>query len=338
MKRLIVIVLALSTWACTDKLTDLSDFKSDFYELQSKTLRMNEELEIQFHENQDKIDSISLILNGNPIKNKEILTLSNATLGVNNLEIYVYLKSHHIYGKTQFGILSPERETAVEYEVLNQYPHNQELFTQGFFYHDNKLYESSGQYGRSKLVSYALGSSQYIREVKQDANVFSEGATLFKGKIYQLTLNERKIFVYDPNTLELIQTLETPPMLKEGWGLTSTEDELIMSDGTQNIFFFDENLNYKRRVQATGNISIYTYINEMEYINGRIFANVWQTPYILIIHPESGKVEQYYDLNSLNESKGTDDVLNGIALYKDRILVTGKNWGTIYELPLPKEE
>lgn len=338
MKKVAILLLIGSILSCTDKIKGLSDFKSDFYELQAKSIHLNDELEVQFLQNQDKIDSVSLILNGKPMKNKDVIHSENAVLGINELEIYVYLQDKHIYGKTQIGILSPERETAVDYQLINEYPHFQELFTQGFFFHDNKIYESSGQYGKSKLVAYALGSSQFIKETKQEPNVFSEGATLFQNKIYQLTFRERKIFVYDATSLELIKTLEMPSQLKEGWGMTSSEDELILSDGTQNIFFFDENLNYKRRIQVTGNVSIYNNINEMEYINGKIFANVWQTPYILIIDPKTGRVEHYYDLNSLNESRGSDDVLNGIALYGNTILVTGKNWRKIYELTLPEIE
>ena len=144
------------------------------------------------------------------------------------------------------------------------------------------------------------------------------------------------LFCRPSNACKFFLLLELPAIVKEGWGLTTNGEEIIISDGSQNIYFFDKDLNFNRKIQVTGNLSIYTNINEMEYINDRIFANVWLTNFILIINPETGAVEQYYDLNEIDESTSTDDVLNGIALYNDNILVTGKNWNNFYEINLPK--
>src|SRR5690606_24463561 len=106
----------------------------------------------------------------------------------------------------------------VEFEVVKEYPHPAELFTEGFFFHNDKIYESAGQKGKSKLVSYSLGSTDYIQEKYQDKEDFSEGIALLNGKIYQLTYRQRKIFVYDENSLELLETLELPQIVREGWG------------------------------------------------------------------------------------------------------------------------
>lgn len=335
MKKILLASLVLFTVSCKNEIKSLNELKSNFYEFQTKALHLGDELNVTFAENEDKIDSISLLVNGQRIKNNDKIEAPTAILGSNQLELYVYINGKNIYGKTSLAVLNPVEETPVEFEFIKKHPHNKELFTQGLFYHNNKIYESSGQYGKSKLVTYNLGSTDYTNEVKQDADIFAEGAEILNGKVYQLTLKERKILVYDANTLELIDTLEMPAIIKEGWGITSNGEELLISDGSQNIYFFDEELNFNRKIQVTGNVSIYTNINEMEYINGKIYANVWLTPYILIINPETGAVEQYYDLNEINESTGPDDVLNGVALYGNNILVTGKNWNWLYELNLP---
>lgn len=335
MKKLLFASLTLLVISCGKEVKSLSDLQSNFYEFQQKPLHMEDELNINFLANEDKIDSVVVLINGQRIENHQKLHAPAAHLGSNLLEIKVHLGGNTIYGKTTLAILNPVEETPIEFEILKKHPHNPTLFTQGFFYHDQQIYESSGQYGKSKLVTYPLGSLDFNQEKNLDPTLFAEGAEIINGKVYQLTFRERKILVYDAKTLDLIDTLDMPAEVKEGWGLTSNGTELIISDGSQNIYFFDASLHLNRKIQVTGNVSIYTHINEMEYIDGKIFANVWLTPYILIIDPLSGAVEQYYDLKKIDESVGDDDVLNGIALYGKNLLVTGKNWKNIYEINLP---
>lgn len=335
MKKILIASMALLVISCGKEIKSLSDLQSNFYAFQQKPLHMEDALNITFLENEDKIDSISILINGNRIQNNEKITAPTTHLGSNLLELNVYIDGKSIYGKTTLAVLNPVPETPVEFEILKQYPHATSLFTQGFFYHDQMIYESSGQYGKSKLVTYDLGALNFKKEINLDPKLFAEGAEIIDGKVYQLTFRERKILVYDAKTLDLIDTLEMPAEVKEGWGLTSNGEELIISDGTQNIYFFDKNLTFNRKIQVTGNVSIYTHINEMEFIDGKIFANVWLTPYILVIDPATGAVEKYYDFKEIDESVGDDDVLNGIALYGKNILVTGKNWKNIYEVNLP---
>lgn len=322
--------------SCENKINSLSELKSNFYEFKEKPIHSGEILNIEFNAHADKIDSVSLILNGVPFKNNTPLDSSNSTPGLNKLQMKVYIGDDYIWGETVASVLSSFKETPIEFEVVKEYPHPVELFTEGFFFHNNKIYESAGQKGKSKLVNYSLGSSSYIQEKKQDKEDFSEGIALLNDKIYQLTYRQRKVFVYNAGSLELIETLKLPDTVREGWGMTTNGKELIVSDGTQNIFFFDEQFNLKRKIQVAGYVSIYTNLNELEFINDKLYANVWQTNYILVINPDSGVVEQYYDLTSLSETKGSDDVLNGIASYKNTVLVTGKNWSRIYELAIKK--
>ncbi|HLV24348.1 MAG TPA: glutaminyl-peptide cyclotransferase [Moheibacter sp.] len=321
--------------SCKDEPKTLSDLKSNFYEIQHNGLRLGDSLNIYFFEHEELVKSVEISWNGKAFENHTVMDSINTKLGINELKIKVNLEGNSILGETKVPILNSFKETPVEFEVVKEYPHPKELFTQGFFISDGKIYESSGRYGHSKLVTYKPGSVNYSEEIKQDPTIFSEGIAWLNDKIYQLTYKERKVLAYDAKTLKLESEIPYPAFLKEGWGMTTNGKELMVSDGSQNIYFFDSDFNLQRKIQVAGYQSVYTYLNEMEFINGKIFANVWTTNFILIINPESGAVEQYYDLTSLSETKGSDDVLNGIALFNNRLLVTGKNWEKIYELPLP---
>ncbi len=335
MKKIIGVLFLILIVSCKKELKSLSDLQSNFYELQHNGLRLGDSLNVYFFKNQDFVDSLELTLNGNSIPNHFVMDSSNTLLGVNNLKIKVYVGNDFIAGETNIPILSSTKETSIPYEVVKEYPHPKELFTEGFFYHDAKIYESSGRYGRSKWVSYPLGSVQYVQEVKQDEKIFSEGISILDGKLFQLTYRERKVLVYDIKTHALLEEVPLPSMVKEGWGMTKDGKELIVSDGTQNLYFFDAKFQLQRKIQVAGYQSVYTHLNELEYIDGKIFANVWTTNFILVINPNSGAVEQYYDLTKLSETKGSDDVLNGIARMDNNLLITGKNWEKIYALSLP---
>lgn len=331
--KLIIVLIGISTViSCKNEPKSLSDLQSNFYEIQHNGLRLGDSLNVYFFKNQDLVDSVELTLNGKLVKNHIVMDSSNTNLGINKLEIKVYAGSSLILGETNVPILNSTKETPIPFEIVKEYSHPKELFTEGFFFHNQRMYESSGHYKKSKLVTYLLGSTDYLQEVPQNASLFSEGIALLNGKIYQLTYREKKALVYDAENLRLIEEIPMPSAMKEGWGLTSDGEFLIASDGTQTLYFMDERLNVKRKIQVAGYQSVYTYINEMEFIEGKIYANVWTTNFVLEINPETGAVERYFDLTSINEATGSDDVLNGIASYGNNILVTGKNWNKIYEL------
>jgi glutamine cyclotransferase len=333
MKKFGWFLLGLVLFAsCKKEVSNLSDLKSNFYALKQTPTHLGENLKVEFGANADKIDSVLLILNGKELPNDVKLDLTNSILGMNKIQLKVFVGDDFVWGETEIPILNPEKETSIEYTVLKEYPHNTELFTQGLFFHNNLIYESGGQYKRSKLVNYKLGATSYNKELKMNDETFAEGITLFNHKIYQITYRQKDIFVYDATTFELLETLRMPDMVREGWGITSNGKELLVSDGTQNIYFFDEKFNFQRKIQVVGNVSIYTNVNELEYINNRIYANIWTTNFVLIINPESGAVEQYYDFTPLSETKGSDDVLNGIAAVGKNLVITGKNWTKLYEI------
>lgn len=222
------------------------------------------------------------------------------------------------------------------YEVVNSYPHNPRSFTQGLQYLDGTLYEGTGQNGDSAVMKDDLESGENLLRQTIPDQYFGEGIVVIDDKLYELTWQSQTGFVYDrENLLPERQFHYTG----EGWGLTYDGDRIIMSDGSDFLRFWDpETLEETGRVQVTDNGVPIRNLNELEYIDGEVYANVWQTDRIARIDPESGKVNSWIDLRGLlpaNERQGTD-VLNGIAwdARGKRLFVTGKWWPRLFEIKL----
>jgi len=221
-------------------------------------------------------------------------------------------------------------------EVVNQYPHDVTSYTQGLFFVGDTLYESTGQWGESTFRIVDLQSGNALRKLDFNEKYFVEGSVIFKDKLYILTWTNKVVFVYDPVTLEYQSTLSYP---REGWGLTTDGESLIASDGSSKIFFMDENLKVSRTIDVRVDGRPVRYLNELEYIDGKIWANVYTTDTIVIIDPANGKVESMVDCTGLLprqlRTKDTD-VLNGIAYEQStgKIYLTGKYWKRMYEVKL----
>lgn len=228
----------------------------------------------------------------------------------------------------------------IRYRLVNQYPHSTDAFTEGLQYVDGIMYESTGQYGTSYLAKYKLGSVDVIKKIDIEPKYFGEGMTVMGDKIFMLTYKEKTGFVFDKATFKLLRTF--PLTTEEGWGMTNDSTHLIYSDGTPYIHFIrPDNFQKIKQIEVTDHYGPVMNINELEYINGYIYANQWNTSYILKIDPETGKVVGQADLNNIRRQAGLppsgfEDVLNGIAYDKEnnRILVTGKNWPKIFEVEL----
>lgn len=260
------------------------------------------------------------------------------TLGENDVTFNIKTKGGEVLQQdATINVFAKAKTVQLSYEVVNQYPHSAENFTEGFEVHDNTVYESIGLKGKSKLMKYTLGSTKPLQEVAQQDTIFSEGITLLDNKIYQLTYQSKVGFIYDSN-MKLEKQFKYPNVIGEGWGMTNDGKNLIVSDGTKNIYF----LNPENPSQIVRYISVasdkegYDKINELEYHNGFIYSNVWQQPIILKINPANGEVVGIIDLTNITKQNttGDDDVLNGIAFKGDNMLVTGKNWSRIYEISL----
>jgi glutamine cyclotransferase len=224
------------------------------------------------------------------------------------------------------------------YRVKNSYPHDRAAFTQGLVFEDGYLLEGTGLHGRSTLRRVELETGKIIQFRGLPVRYFGEGITIFDGRIVQLTWQARTGFVYDRNSFALREKFHYPT---EGWGLTHDGNRLILSDGTDILYFLDpgtfEQIGKLRVVDHQG--AAVTRLNELEYVKGEIFANIWQTDRIARIAPDTGRVTGWIDLAGLLNRQGQIppvDVLNGIAYDEagDRLFVTGKLWPKLFEIEL----
>jgi glutamine cyclotransferase len=222
------------------------------------------------------------------------------------------------------------------YEVVKVYPHDQNAFTQGLVIEKGVLYESTGLYGNSTLRRVDLETGNVMQSYALPAEFFGEGITVFGDRIIQLTWQSHKGFVYDKYSFDLLQEFSYPT---EGWGITNDGSQLIMSDGTANLYFLDpETFQKVGQVEVhDGNASV-TNLNELEYINGEVYANIWPTNKIATINPQTGQVKAWIDLTGIytQENNDPNSVLNGIAYDAEgnRLFVTGKMWSQLFEIKL----
>ena len=223
------------------------------------------------------------------------------------------------------------------YQVVAEYPHSRSSYTQGLQFIDGELWEGTGEYGRSKLLRTDLATGKALQSQANPKDEFGEGITVLGDKIYQLTWLNGLMHIYDRKTLKL---LATHTYKGEGWGLTSDGTKLYMSDGTSNIRVLNlETLKVERYIGVTARGESLMYLNELEWIEGKIWANIYTTNQIAIINPENGVVEGIVDLTDIlpkSEQDSKTDVLNGIAYdsASKRIFVTGKNWSKLFEIKL----
>ena len=227
--------------------------------------------------------------------------------------------------------------TFYTYQVVAEYPHSTTSYTQGLQFVDGELWEGTGEYGRSRIMRTDLATGKILESKSNPRDEFGEGITLLGDKIYQLTWLNGKLHIYDRKTLK---HLATHRYKGEGWGLTSDGTKLYMSDGTHSIHILNpETLEVERRFSVTLRGESLSNLNELEWIEGKIWANVYTTNYIVIIDPESGVVEGVINLAEIlpaSEYRPNTDVLNGIAYDKatKRIFVTGKNWSKLFEIKI----
>jgi glutamine cyclotransferase len=236
--------------------------------------------------------------------------------------------------------LSPQDIPTYTFEVVNSWPHDCKAFTQGLVFYQNLFFESTGQYGESSLRRVEPLTGKVLKKVKVDREYFAEGIAIFQGKIFQLTWESHKGFIYDLESFERVGEFTYDG---EGWGLTHDGRSLIMSDGTNRIRFLDPvSLKVERKISVYNNNQPLLMLNELEYIKGEIYANIWHSDRIVRIDPASGKITGWIDLAGLLSSKGDcqqAEVLNGIAYDEgsDRLFITGKLWPKVFEIRLKRK-
>ena len=229
-----------------------------------------------------------------------------------------------------------QKKKASKFEIVRIFNHDIHAFTQGLIFHNGFLYESTGQRGQSSIRKVNPKNGEIIKKIEVPAEYFAEGLTLYKNKLFQLTWISNICFIYDFQTFKKVGSFD---YTGEGWGITNDENNLIMSDGTNMLRFIDP-LTYKVTKSipvVDDNGSPIFNLNELEFVNGEIWANIWQTNRIVRIDAKSGIVNEFIDFselwNYLKVSTGTD-VLNGIAYDKDSktFYITGKNWDKMFEI------
>jgi glutamine cyclotransferase len=222
-------------------------------------------------------------------------------------------------------------------DVKNVYPHDTGAFTQGLFFHQRCFYESTGLNGKSTLARKEVMTGKSLQEVKISHKYFGEGIALLKGNIYQLTWQNETVLIYDVRSFQKIREIK---YRGEGWGLTSDGKHLLMSDGSPTITFRDpDSFKVVRKIRVRDGDTPVGHLNELEFIKGEIWANIFTEDMIVRISPENGKVTGWINLSALRSylpRNETVDVLNGIAydVNTDRIFVTGKYWPKIFEIQL----
>ncbi|WDF56271.1 glutaminyl-peptide cyclotransferase [Mucilaginibacter sp. KACC 22063] len=281
-------------------------------------------------------------------KDSAVVKLKTDTmkLGVKVITARVYAQGNMDEASTNVVIVAAKAPDLLTYEVVKTFPHDTTSFTEGLEYHDGFLYESDGGYvsdeGQSSLRKVNITTGKPVQKIDIDPKVFAEGITILDGKIIQLTYHEKVAYRYDLASMKLLATLPFNAA-PEGWGLCNDGKQLYATvgsgsgEGTNQILILN-----KDNLQKTGDIDVYddkgpvSNLNELELINGKLYANVWQTNFIIVINPKTGAVEQKIDLGTLYPEPriAPADVLNGIAYDKagNRIFITGKKWQHLYQV------
>jgi glutamine cyclotransferase len=240
---------------------------------------------------------------------------------------------------------TPAKEPAAEnavvqrfsYQIVNIFPHDSNAFTQGLVFLDGKLIESTGQEGRSTLRSVELQTGKVLKKVDVPLPYFAEGVALLNNKLYQLTWIHNLGFIYDAQTLEKVGEFNYSG---EGWGLATDGRSLLLSDGSNRIRFLDpDSFRVTKTIAVVDGQTPINNLNELEYVNGEIYANVWHDDRIAVVDPETGRVKAWIDLTGLLQPGDVTDpeaVLNGIAFDQssNRLFVTGKLWPRVFEIKI----
>ncbi len=346
--RLITILLALSVlvtlsiFSCKDSQRDKESYFS-FDENNLKSLyQATDKVELTLLNSENKaIDSVAYFVDSKRVSSvkgngKFTLDLNGRKLGYQVIKATVYFEGDTVSTKTHVEVASGIVPKLYKYSIVNTYPHDTNAFTEGFEFFRDTLVESTGQNGKSYFAKTDYKTGKTYKKVDLEQQYFGEGITVINNKIYQLTWQNLTGFVYDANTLKKIKEFKFDKQV-EGWGMTNDGKNIYHSDGTEKIWTMDP-----ETLKLVGFINVYTNdskiksINELEWINGKIYGNIWQKDALAIINPQTGAVEGVLDLTALKAQikNPNADVLNGIAYNKktNTIFVTGKNWDKTFEI------
>ena len=263
-------------------------------------------------------------------------------LGVKTLKAVINYNGENGEITKDIRVLAKNPPEVYTYEIINEFPHDINAFTQGLEFYKDTLYESTGKKGLSSLRKIDFKTGKILKQINLEDTYFGEGITILKDKIYMLTWQSNIGFIYDTKTFEKLDSFKYGKS-KEGWGLANDGEKLFKSDGSEKIWFLNpETLQEVGHIETVTNKSVFNKTNELEYANGKIYANVWQKESMMIIDAKSGAIIGVINFGGLKDKvKKHDnlDVFNGIAYHKERgtFFVTGKNWDTLFEVTILKK-
>ena len=339
---LFIILLGITLINCGDtKNVENSIFTFDNSSFKPQFLS-DDELSLSILNPSNKeIDSIIYFVNDKKVgaKNGNIklnFALKEQKLGYQYLKAIVYFEGKNSEATERVELVSNVVPKLLKYKIINTFPHDTASFTEGFEFHNDTLCESTGQYGKSYFRKYDYKTGKIFKQINLDAKYFGEGITFINGKLFLLTYKEKTGFIYDAKTLKLEKTFTYDKDI-EGWGMTNDGTYIYQTDGTEKIWKMDpKNQKMIEYINVYSGSSKIKAINELEWINGKIYTNVFQKDAIAVVNPASGAVEGILDMSGLRKflKVTPEDVLNGIA-YNPKtktIFVTGKNWNKIFEI------
>jgi len=327
---------------CVPALEDSTDFSIKTEKNRTK-YKLGETVEATIiSEKEDlEIDSVAYYINGKRVgntNNKQFSELlDNEKLGKHVLKANVFYAGNVETTTKKLTFLNNQSPKLFKYKIIAEYPHDKKAFTQGLEFLGDTLYESTGKKGMSSLRKTDYNTGKVLSKKDIDASYFAEGLTIIDNKIFQLTWQSGEGFIYDYKTLEKTGSFAYNQS-KEGWGLCNNGTYIYKSDGTEKIWILDANsLAEKEFIQVTTNKSVKSRFNELEWVDGKIYANTWQKDGIAIINPKNGALEGVINLSGLRNKvlqHSELDVLNGIAYKSDtkQLFVTGKNWNKLFEI------
>lgn len=301
-------------------------------------------------ENNQEIDSVQFFINGAKVTsttNTTSIATSNYGIGKHVISALAFYPGKTKKVNNSFEVYPTTKPAIYNFEIVNTYPHDTNAYTQGLEYYNGYLYETTGQRGASSLRKVDIKTGKVLQKIDLDDKYFGEGMTIFNNEIIWLTWQNKKGFVYDLETFKQKGTFEYNQSA-EGWGLTNNGKDLIKTDGTNRIWFLDPTTKKEKTFKQAYTVDrAVDNLNELEFINGKLYANKYQQNTITIIDPNTGVVEGLVDLRPLEKEMSKtqklvpqDEVLNGIAYDKenDRLFVTGKKWGSLFEIKIIKRQ
>lgn len=339
----LLFLIPLFFMACGGQ-TDPSKLFEIQLEENQTAFQKNQEVHISIENKKNKkIDQVTYYINQDELAvNDNKLKLDIPQLGAKTITANISYEGKNVAVSKDIKLLAENAPEIYTYEIINEYPHDNTAYTQGLEFYKDTLYESTGRKGHSSLRKVDYRTGKVLQKIALEDQYFGEGITIMDNKIFQLTWQSGVGFIYDLHQFKKIGSFKYNES-KEGWGLCNDGNKIFKSDGTQKIWFLNpETMAEEGYFETVTNTSIFNRANELEYVDGKIYANVYQKESVMIIDAQSGAIEGVVNFGGLKERVTQHqalDVLNGIAYHPERktFFITGKNWDKLFEVNILKK-